>query len=75
MGAGDAETRSDATAMNADLDGVVDATLARALDAAAKAGRFDVVAQLARELEARRLARAGRGVVDLAAERDGRGAR
>jgi len=75
LGAGDAETRSDATAMNADLDGVVDATLARALDAAAKAGRFDVVAQLARELEARRLARAGRGVVDLAAERDGRGAR
>jgi hypothetical protein len=30
--------------------------LAVALEAAAKAGRFDVVAQLARELEARRLA-------------------
>jgi hypothetical protein len=36
----------------------VEASLARALDAAAAAGRFDVVAQLARELEARRLARA-----------------
>ena len=35
----------------------VEAALARALDAAAKAGRFDVVTQLARELEARRLAR------------------
>lgn len=35
----------------------VEAALARALDAAAVAGRFDVVAQLARELEARRLAR------------------
>jgi hypothetical protein len=35
---------------------VVEAALARALDAAAAAGRFDVVAQLARELEARRLA-------------------
>jgi hypothetical protein len=35
----------------------VEAALARALDAAAAAGRFDVVAQLAKELEARRLAR------------------
>jgi hypothetical protein len=35
----------------------VEAALARALDAAAAAGRFDVVAQLARELEARRLSR------------------
>lgn len=35
----------------------VEAALARALDAAAVAGRFDVVAQLAKELEARRLAR------------------
>jgi hypothetical protein len=35
----------------------VEAALARALDCAAQAGRFDVVAQLARELEARRLAR------------------
>jgi hypothetical protein len=35
----------------------VEWALARALDAAASAGRFDVVAQLARELAARRLAR------------------
>lgn len=35
----------------------VEEALARALDAASAAGRFDVVAQLARELEARRLAR------------------
>jgi hypothetical protein len=35
---------------------VVLGALAVALEAAAKAGRFDVVAQLARELEARRLA-------------------
>jgi hypothetical protein len=42
----------------------VEAALARALDAAATAGRFDVVAQLARELEARRLAAAG-NVVSL----------
>jgi hypothetical protein len=34
----------------------VEAALARALDRASEAGRFDVVAQLARELEARRLA-------------------
>jgi hypothetical protein len=37
----------------------VEAALAGALSAAAVAGRFDVVAQLARELEARRFARAG----------------
>jgi len=35
----------------------VEAALTSALGAAATAGRFDVVAQLARELEARRLAR------------------
>jgi hypothetical protein len=34
----------------------VEASLAKAIEAAATAGRFDVVAQLARELEARRLA-------------------
>jgi hypothetical protein len=34
----------------------IEAALAQALDAAAAAGRFDVVAQLAKELEARRLA-------------------
>ena len=35
----------------------VEAAIARSLDRASDAGRFDVVAQLARELEARRLAR------------------
>jgi len=35
----------------------IEAALARALDRASEAGRFDVVEQLARELEARRLAR------------------
>jgi hypothetical protein len=34
----------------------VEVALARALDRASEAGRFDVFAQLARELEARRLA-------------------
>ncbi len=34
----------------------VEVALARALDRASEAGRFDVVTQLARELEARRLA-------------------
>jgi hypothetical protein len=42
----------------ADVDRV-EAALAKALEGATAAGRFDVVAQLARELEARRLARAG----------------
>jgi len=37
----------------------VETRLAVALSRAAEAGRFDIVAQLARELEARRLARAG----------------
>jgi hypothetical protein len=37
----------------------VEAALAKALSEASAAGRFDVVAQLARELEARRLARSG----------------
>lgn len=41
----------------------VEAALADALSRAAAAGRFDVVAQLARELEARRLARAGNVVL------------
>jgi hypothetical protein len=36
---------------------VVEAALAEALTAAARAGRFDVVAQIAKELEARRLAK------------------
>jgi hypothetical protein len=37
----------------------VEPALARALAQAAEAGRFDVVAQLAKELEARRLGRMG----------------
>jgi hypothetical protein len=37
----------------------VETGLAAALLRAAEAGRFDIVAQLAHELEARRLARAG----------------
>jgi hypothetical protein len=41
----------------------VEAALANALAAAAAAGRFDVVAQLARDLEARRQARAGNVVL------------
>jgi hypothetical protein len=41
------------------VSGEVEAALARALDAAATAGRFDVVAQIAGELQARRLAAAG----------------
>lgn len=61
------------------LDGV-DAANARtaadpleaALLLAARAGRFDVVAQLARELEARRLAQAG-NVVPLDRDRGTRG--
>ena len=51
--------------------GAVEAALAKALDAAAAAGRWDIVAQLARELEARRLVRAG-NVVELDAKRRGR---
>jgi integrase len=47
----------------------VEAALARALDAAAAAGRFDVVAQLARELEARRLSRGDGKVIALDAAR------
>lgn len=48
----------------------VEAALARALERASAAGRFDVVAQLARELEARRLARLPNAVP---LESDGRG--
>jgi hypothetical protein len=55
----------------------VEAALADALTKAATAGRFDVVAQLARELAARREAGAGRhaggGVVDLDVARRKRG--
>ena len=41
----------------------VEAALAQALRKATTAERWDVVAQLARELEARRLARAGNVVI------------
>jgi hypothetical protein len=44
----------------------IESALASALERAALAGRFDVVAQLAEELRARRLAR--EGVADIAAE-------
>jgi hypothetical protein len=47
----------------------VEDALARALSLAAQAQRWDVVSQLARELEARRLVSAG--VADLAARRKG----
>ena len=50
----------------------VESALVRALEAAAVGGRFDVVAQLAKELEARRLARSG-NVVALDAKRGRRG--
>jgi hypothetical protein len=49
----------------------IEDALASAVAAASAAGRWDVVAQLARELEARRLAASG--AVDLASERARRG--
>ena len=52
--------------LDTNLD-AVEAALAKALEGAAAAGRFDVVAQLARELEARRARRAN--VIDLSARR------
>ena len=51
----------------------VEAALAGALEAASRAGEWSVVAKLAAELEARRLARAN--VVDLASARRERGLR
>jgi len=50
----------------------IEAALAKALEGATAAGRFDVVAQLAMELEARRLARMG-NVVALQTKRRTRG--
>lgn len=47
----------------------VEDALAMALVEAAKAGRFDVVGQLARELEARRLTRSDGKVVPLEEKR------
>jgi hypothetical protein len=52
------------------VDAVQDA-LARALEGATAAGKWDVVSQLARELEARRLAGDGGKVVQLDARRRG----
>ena len=48
-----------ASCLTADAPGDVDRALADALTEAANAGRFDVVATLAAELQARRLASAG----------------
>jgi hypothetical protein len=54
------------------LPDVVEAALAKAIGEASAAGRFDVVALLAGELQARRLARGGVMVLD--AKRRQRGA-
>jgi hypothetical protein len=50
-------------------DDPVEIALAMALTEAAKAGRFDVVAQLARELEARRLAGSNVAILSEGARR------
>jgi hypothetical protein len=57
---------------NDDPVDAIEAALADALAKAAEAGRFDVVGQLAAELQARRTARAGGNVValDVKARRD-----
>jgi hypothetical protein len=60
-GAGDATAREGSASLTASAAPLVDpveVALADALSQAAAGGRFDVVAQLAKELEARRLARA-----------------
>jgi hypothetical protein len=57
----------------ADAGAAVEAALTKALAQAAEAGRFDVVGQLARELEARRLACAGNVVPLSTARRKGGG--
>lgn len=54
--------------INSSVD-VIETALAEALNEATRAGRFDVVSQLCRELEARRLARAG-NVVPLRSKAD-----
>jgi hypothetical protein len=56
-------------AVDSSADGL-EATLADAITKATIAGRFDVVAQLCKELEARRLARLG-NVVALDSKRKG----
>ena len=59
------------TAQSRPIQDPVEVALAEALKRAAEAGQWDVVATLARELQARREARAG--VVDLEAARKRRG--
>lgn len=49
----------DGGAGHAERADIIEAALARAIDAAAAAGRFDVVMQVVRELEARRRERGG----------------
>jgi hypothetical protein len=49
------------------LVGVVETALARALELAARAGRWELVGQLARELEARRQNRHGRSAAEVLA--------
>ena len=70
-GSGEAPPTADGLA----LGGVVETALARALVLAAEAKRWDVVQQIAGELEARRLARRGAAgdVIALDAERSRRG--
>ena len=53
---------------------MVEAALAKALEGASVAGQWAVVAKLAEELHARRLAREGSNVVALDAKRSRRGA-
>ena len=56
-----------------DHSDVVEEALANALAKAASAGRFDVVAQLAKEIEARRLTRVGNVITLNAARREKKG--
>ena len=63
----------DETILDTSLTDVVEMALANALSEATRAARWDVVAQLARELEARRMARAAPNVVAI--DREGRGGR
>jgi hypothetical protein len=55
----------------AGLSDVIEEALAKAIAEAAVAGRFDVVTQLAQELEARRLARSENAAAEERANRDG----
>lgn len=65
-----AEVKSGALTGALDVDSI-EAALAAALSGATSAGRWDIVSQLAKELEARRLARS-QNVVSLAARRERR---